>query len=339
MGSLPSQEEKKKAGRYSGGITVLVKSHLRGGVKIAHCAEGFLWIKLCKTFFHLPKDLYMCGVYIPPYNSSKEILAKTDYFHEFLRMTNEFLGLGNVLIAGDMNSRIGCDSDDLPNSSIAILEDIIPSFCNTPPVPKRSSCDRTMNQYGRKMNRLCLDLGLTVVNGRVPGDLLGNFTCFTSRGRSVVDLVLSDSHLFRNVQHLKVLPPEYTSVHCPISTMIHCPIEFEQQTSGEEFPLNPKIIWDSSKVSVLRKSLLSPPGKATLLNLTTSVTKPDSDSGNVDESVREFGKFLVGEAKRCMKTSSGKRKKRERKTRKGFKWYSNECSAAKTRLENQARLL
>ena len=85
----------KKAGRFSGGITVLVKSHLRGGVRIAHSAEGFLWIRLSKTFFSLSKDLYMCGSYIPPHNTSGEILAKTDYFGEFLRLTNQFIELGD----------------------------------------------------------------------------------------------------------------------------------------------------------------------------------------------------------------------------------------------------
>ena len=50
-------------------------------------------------------------------------------------------------------------------------------------------CDRTVNQYGRKLNTIIKDLNLFVANGRVPGDMLGNFTCFTARGRSVVDLV------------------------------------------------------------------------------------------------------------------------------------------------------
>ena len=146
----------KKAGRYSGGITVLVKLHLRGGVKIVHCSEGFLWIRLCKTFFHLPKDLYICGVYIPPYNTSKEILNKTDYFYEFHRLANHFLELGNVLISGDMNSRIGCENNCSSNCDV-VLENIIPSFCATPTLPLRSSSDRTVNQYGRKLNSLCIE--------------------------------------------------------------------------------------------------------------------------------------------------------------------------------------
>ena len=189
----------KKEGRFSGGISVLVKTHLRNGVKIAHCSEGFLCIRLIKSFFNLPSDLYICGTYIPPYNTSKEILAKTDYFHELISLSNKFKELGNILILGDLNSRIGCNDDSLNNPDIPFLDDIIPAFCSTPKLPARSACDRTINQYGRKLNTIINDLDLFVANGRVPGDNLGNFTCFTSRGRSTVDLVIS------SIKHMGIL--------------------------------------------------------------------------------------------------------------------------------------
>ena len=40
----------KKIGRYSGGITVMVKDDLRSGIKVVHNTEGFIWLKLDKTF-------------------------------------------------------------------------------------------------------------------------------------------------------------------------------------------------------------------------------------------------------------------------------------------------
>ena len=116
----------KKAGRYSGGISVLVKSHLREGVKIAQCSEGFLWIRLLKSFFNLPADLYVCGVYIPPCNSSKEILAKTDYFNDLLSSSNRFFESGNILILGDMNCRVGCPDEITGNPDIPFLKKYYP---------------------------------------------------------------------------------------------------------------------------------------------------------------------------------------------------------------------
>ena len=90
----------KKAGRHSGGITVVVKERLRSGIKIAHTSEGFLWLKLDKLFLSLSKDLFICGAYIPPHNTSKELLVKTDYFHDLMTLANKFLGLGDILIRG-----------------------------------------------------------------------------------------------------------------------------------------------------------------------------------------------------------------------------------------------
>ena len=79
----------KKAGRYSGGITLLVKTYLRKGVKIIDNSEGLLWFKLSKDFFNLRDDLYICAAYIPPQNS-KNMLAKTDYFNNLLTTTSKF---------------------------------------------------------------------------------------------------------------------------------------------------------------------------------------------------------------------------------------------------------
>ena len=42
-----------KVGRYGGGITVLVKSHLEKGVKVAHNSEGLFWMRFRKEFFKL----------------------------------------------------------------------------------------------------------------------------------------------------------------------------------------------------------------------------------------------------------------------------------------------
>ena len=50
-----------KKGRNSGGITILVKSPLRGGIKVVHSSEGLVWIKLDKSFFNFEEDLYICA--------------------------------------------------------------------------------------------------------------------------------------------------------------------------------------------------------------------------------------------------------------------------------------
>ena len=73
----------KNAIRFSGGITVLAKQIIRPGIKVVENTEEFLWFKLDKNFFQTGNDIFLCGAYIPPKNTTKNILAKTDYFGNF----------------------------------------------------------------------------------------------------------------------------------------------------------------------------------------------------------------------------------------------------------------
>ena len=109
--------KEKKSGRHSGGITILVKTHLRRGARIAHNSEGILWLRLCKNIFNLTNDLLICAAYIPPQKSSKTIMAKTDYFNDLLTTTNHFMTQGNIILAGDFNARIGRDSTNTTDTS------------------------------------------------------------------------------------------------------------------------------------------------------------------------------------------------------------------------------
>ena len=330
--------KEKKAGRHSGGITILVKSHLRKGVKISHKSEGFLWFRLDKDFFKIPNDLFICAAYIPPQNTSKTILVKTDYFDDLLSTINQFMRKGNVLLAGDFNARIGNENiheiHDTP-----IIADLTPPFLNPTSLMERSACDMTINQHGRKLTQICSSLNLHVANGRTPGDLLGNYTCFTNNGVSTVDLVIADNDLIHEVKKLKVLPPEFTSVHAPISMELNC--EF-QTTRGAEtsIPLPPKLVWDPEKVPALRAALLSPANKTVIDNLTLILEDEDTPRDSIDKCLGDFNNLLIKEAKTLMRTTrSTPSRKRMKPKQKGFKWYNSECASMKKRLQNQANLL
>ena len=329
--------KKKKLGRHSGGITILVKSHLRKGIKVAHNSEGLLWFCLSKSFFNLKNDLYICATYIPPQYSSKSVMAKTDYFSDLLNTTNSFLRRGNVIVAGDLNARIGrennSESVDLP-----CLEDILPHATITSVVPERSACDLVINPHGRKLLRMCSDLNLHVANGRTPGDLLGNFSCYTNMGSSTVDLVIADSQMINKIKQLKVLNPEYTSVHAPISFKIDCDLEVSKRASS--IPLPPKIIWDLEKVPMLKEALASPNNRKLIEDLTKTLKDEGSPKESIDECLRGMNELLINEAKKCMKVTKNKPKQPPKKSKsKGYKWYNSECTNLKNRLQNQARLL
>ena len=64
----------KNSLRHSRGITVLAKHIITPGIKVVKNTEGFLWFKLDKNFFQTDNGIFLCGAYIPPKNTTKNIL-------------------------------------------------------------------------------------------------------------------------------------------------------------------------------------------------------------------------------------------------------------------------
>ena len=116
-----------------------------------------------------------------------------------------------------------------------------------------------------------------------------------------------------NIQSLKVLPPEFTSVHCPVSIELKCSFNIDQQRVSAPVHLPPKLIWDPAKVDVLRKNLLSSQNAEMLRNLSSNLAQADSANFRLDTSVSGFSSFLVGEAKNIMNTQKVNARKRKPK--------------------------
>ena len=96
----------KNAIRHSGGITILAKHIIGPGIKLVENTKGFVF-KLEKNFFQTDNDIFPCGAYIPPKNTTKNILAKSDYFGNFEKAILKYKEKGNILILGDLNARTG----------------------------------------------------------------------------------------------------------------------------------------------------------------------------------------------------------------------------------------
>jgi len=60
----------KSGGRKSGGIILLYKNMLYDWISIAKTSPNFLWFKINKSYAKTVKDLYICGLDIPPNNSN-----------------------------------------------------------------------------------------------------------------------------------------------------------------------------------------------------------------------------------------------------------------------------
>ena len=65
-----------------------------------------MWLKI-DAQVGLPKDLYLCVAYFPPQGSPSYLSAHDDIFSSLKNETQTHRILGNILIAGDLNARIG----------------------------------------------------------------------------------------------------------------------------------------------------------------------------------------------------------------------------------------
>ena len=82
-----------------------------------------------------------------------------------------------------------------------------------------------MNNNDRKLIELCKIYDLKIVNGRVGRDKhIGNYTCYTSRGKSTIDYALVSIDVFSSIDdfYIDVLDKCMSDVHCPICLTISC---------------------------------------------------------------------------------------------------------------------
>ena len=93
---------------HSGGITVLVKNTIRQGVRLAEDSEGFIWLRLEKSFLNLQNDacfltwsLYTSQQYNPKYP------FKNRLFEDLENFILKYREKGDILIMVDLNPRTG----------------------------------------------------------------------------------------------------------------------------------------------------------------------------------------------------------------------------------------
>ena len=84
------------------------KNELRNWVSIEKITPNFLWFKISKQYVKTSKDIYVCGIYIPP-NSSKYFLP--EMFEDLENDIETFYSHGSIFLMGDFNSRTGKYSD------------------------------------------------------------------------------------------------------------------------------------------------------------------------------------------------------------------------------------
>ena len=95
----------------AGGIGVFVRSEIVHLVELVEnkCVDS-IWVKISKNQLDEEEDIFIGTYYISPQNS-KQIPKDYDFFSEVNAEISYFGKKGTILLQGDLNCRIGQDSD------------------------------------------------------------------------------------------------------------------------------------------------------------------------------------------------------------------------------------
>ena len=253
----------KRTNKRSGGLSIFVKHKLRAGVKfLEHRNNDYIWLKLNKSFFALNEDIYLCFVYDPPSSSSYTLSLNEEILDLIEKDISNFSKKGNVILAGDFNTRsTSAEQDFIVNETFNDNVPLYDDYCPDVSVPTRITLDNTTTARGKELNELCIQSGLRILNGRVVGDLTGQFTCHTPRGSSVVDYMMVSECLFHRISFFKVsnFHAEFSD-HCLISCMlnVNCYIS-DTEVVLNDFPIQYK--WDEKSISNFQAALSSKQSK------------------------------------------------------------------------------
>ena len=163
----------------SGGISVLFKKEFETFLSIEKQTKNFLWCRIDCTILNQTKDIFVCGVYIPP--------EMSPYFDEeiFEELENDILNFskkGNIMLLGDFNARTSNLKDFVSKEGNTFINDI--SETSFEPKP-RESFDNSTNQHGKSLIEICKNCNMRILNGRTLGDSFGKPTSHHKNGTSV----------------------------------------------------------------------------------------------------------------------------------------------------------
>ena len=196
--------EKSNNNRFFGGI--LIKKNIRKGIALLQNYSSELhWMKLRKDYFNLKNNIFLCLAYIAP-NSSK-FNNNTDYSTlELIErdIVEKYGNQGDIIIAGDLNARIGNERDFILDDGTPHIPIDIGSYRVDATAADRFSYDIVVDTRGKDILELCISNQLRVLNGRTFGDSTGKYTCFNYAGCSVVDFFILSERLLEDILCMSV---------------------------------------------------------------------------------------------------------------------------------------
>ncbi|MEW8542874.1 MAG: reverse transcriptase family protein, partial [Candidatus Thiodiazotropha sp.] len=315
----------KSLGRAMAGLTVYVRTSLSQHVKrIKSQCDFAIFLQLDKIIAKTDKDIVFCFPYIPPETS-------TYYDNKQLKgislLENEILDIdiNNVylIIAGDLNARTA----ELPDffqckNNVPDLDEYDEILNTCDGVRNRSSCDKTVNKFGKQLINFCIAYSLLIINGRNGDDEgIGNFTFTGAMGNSVIDYIICSQSLFKYFKSFKI-EERTESAHFPLSIKFdNVDFNIHVHTYNEDHDgyIRTKYVFNDENILEFREALNSK-----LTN--TFVSELSGNINSIDTDVNDILKVLIEVLKSC--ATSCKKTFRSRNYEQP-KWFDDDCKYLK----------
>ena len=149
--------------------------------------------------------------YIPQENNVYYNVYDTDIFECISNDIGCFSEKCTVIIAGDLNRRVGNLLDYIEHDSIA--EPLLDVLSHVLTYDGDVTKDTIVNSFGRKFINLCKNTGLRICNDRVADNEIGS---------SVIDYVLVHKDSSNSISNMCVCDFNEWSDHVPIDFIVNC---------------------------------------------------------------------------------------------------------------------
>ena len=317
-------KKQTRKGRRSGGMSVYIKNTITANISRAILSSPVDWYILQLDWY----QLVIGFIYNPPISSN---FSNSEVFEEMKTDVEEWKerGIDNIIIIGDLNSRVGAVSDQVFEGKVYdhINEPIPEFFERNPEVPDRVNRDLVVNQNGLKLIDFLKEVSMIIVNGRKAGDEQGQFTYLSERGSSAIDLCLTSYQTYFQINSFRVEYGLYDSNHCPISLQIDIPslprnyrgtAAEDQETPKEEAIKIRKYRWEEEK------GLKYATGFANIYRFVFILCNMFIRSGNISRCVDSLSNFILHAANHMMVKQKGLYESIHRP-----KWFNQACKQAK----------
>ena len=324
---------------HSGGILLYIKSNIRKGITFMPITNSeYCWLKLKRSFFNTPHDIYVVVAYV----SNGSYSSKTDDILSLIENdAAKYSSDGSQIIAcGDFNAHTNTDPDFQNSDTGDIIDNILNLPVNIPndiPILRNNSDKRKVDERGKNLLNLCKTTGLRILNGRFFGDTLGNFTCYSHSGDpSTIDYILATAPIFDIVQYFHVNDLSIHSIHCSLSMSITTGnFLLCNADQSSKFSCSKQFAWDPECEGKFKEALASNYLQQDLSNLMEHKPNQGENIAHyIDKLSSNFSDIITKAAKTAnipIKTGRKISNRISKTTKSRNKpWFDNKCKSLKT---------